>query len=97
MDDCREHAKKYSKSYNYESSPWKTNFEEMCKKTALKRVLKYAPMKSDFVRAIVQDETIKNDISEDMYSVQSEPIEADFEEVNTETGEVTQNEQINAE
>ena len=97
MDDCREHAKKYSKAYNYESSPWKTNFEEMCKKTALKRVLKYAPMKSDFMRGIVQDGTIKTEISEDMYSVPSETIETEFEEVNTETGEVTPNATSNAE
>ena len=97
MDDCREHAKKYSKAYNYESSPWKTNFEEMCKKTVLKRVLKYAPMKSDFMRGIVQDGTIKTEISEDMYSVPSETIETEFEEVNTETGEVTPNDQVNAE
>ena len=72
MDDVRKHAAKYSKAYNSSFSPWKTNFEEMAKKTVLKKVLKYAPLKSDFVRATVQDEVIKKNLSEDMYSVPDE-------------------------
>ena len=68
MDDIRAHAKKYSQSYGSSYSPWSTSFEEMAKKTVLKRVLKYAPMKSEFVRGVVQDETIKTTISDDMYA-----------------------------
>lgn len=89
MDDVRIHAEKYSKSYSYSSSPWQSNFEEMAKKTVLKKVLKYAPLKSDFVRGIVQDETIKSEISSDMYEVNNETVfEAEYTEVDTETGEV---------
>lgn len=90
MEDVRKHAAKYSKAYNSSFSPWKTNFEEMAKKTVLKRVLKYAPLKTEFVRAATQDEVIKNTISDDMYDVPSENIiDAEFSEVvDAETGEV---------
>lgn len=89
MDDVRNHSAKYSKAYGSGFSPWKTNFEEMAKKTVLKRVLKYAPLKSDFVRAAVQDETIKKGLSDDMYSVPNETImDAEFVDVDETTGEV---------
>jgi recombination protein RecT len=90
MDDVKLHASKYSKAYGSSFSPWKSNFEEMAKKTVLKKVLKYAPMKSDFVKAVVQDETIKTEISSDMYEVSNDLVEAEFKEVeiNEETGEV---------
>lgn len=56
VDDAMAHGKKYSKSFS--NGPWQTNPEEMMMKTVLKRVLKYAPLKSDFVRAAAADETV---------------------------------------
>ena len=90
IDDVRAHAKKYSKAYG--NGPWQTNFEEMAKKTVLKKALKYAPLKTEFVRGLSADETIKSDISEDMFSVPDETvIEADGYEVDGATGEVLEN------
>ena len=96
IDDIRKHAAKYSKSYSSNFSPWKTSFEEMAKKTVLKRVLKYAPMRTDFVRAVTADEQIAK-IDENHQGAEMPEIfyEADFEEVtgealvvDEETGEV---------
>lgn len=94
VDDVQRHAQRYSKSYGSGTSPWRSNFDEMAKKTVLKRALKYAPLKSDFVRGVAQDETIKAELSDEMYSVPDETVfEAEGEEigstaVDTETGEV---------
>lgn len=80
-------AKKYSQSYSSSYSPWQTNFEQMALKTVLKRTLKYAPLKSDFVRGMAQDETIKADLSDDMFSVADTTIwEGEYTEKETDDG-----------
>lgn len=39
VDEIIEHAKKYSKSFNNPESAWKTNFDDMAKKTVLRLLL----------------------------------------------------------
>ena len=82
VDDVQEHARKYSKSYGSSFSPWKSNFDEMAKKTVLKRCLKYAPIKTEFSRSISADETIKTTIAADMAEQADETdyIDAEFVE-----------------
>lgn len=93
VEDIKAHAAKYSQSFGSSFSPWKSNFDAMAKKTVLKQCLKYAPMKSDFVKGMAADETIKHELSDDMYSVPDETvyedaIEAEAEVISeVETGE----------
>lgn len=97
VEDVRAHAKKYSQSFSSAYSPWTKNFEEMAKKTVLKKALKYAPLKSDFVRGIVVDETIKREITEDMYAAPSIEIEYEVDEDGVIQDEPTSNELTEAE
>ena len=93
--DIDKHRAKYSKAKN---SPWDTAYEEMAKKTVLKKVLKYAPLKSDFHRAASADESVRRELSNDMLDLPAEYVESgDYEVVeeptsgamiDTETGEV---------
>lgn len=66
------YAKEYSKSFDSSFSPWKTNYVEMAHKTMVKKVLKFAPLKTDFSHALSTDGTIKHEISADMSEVRSE-------------------------
>lgn len=70
----RERVDKHSKEFSQAvqkgwTSPWKTNYDAMAKKTVLKEVLKYSPKSIEINNVIASDETIKEEISDDMSTV----------------------------
>lgn len=97
-DDVETFARKKSKAYN--NGPWKTDFDEMAKKTVLKKVLKYAPLKTEFARAVASDESVKTmkmdepadmlDAPNEIYTIENEPDKPEEvpQGVDPETGEV---------
>lgn len=55
-EDIEAHAKKFSKSYNSASSPWKTSFDAMATKTLLRGLLgKYGIMSIEMAGALAHD------------------------------------------
>lgn len=87
-DDCIKHGQKYSKTYR--NGPWQTEPEEMAKKTVLKKVLKYAPLKTEFVTADSAVYNFDENTGDINIIPDDEPIETTA--VDVETGEVISNE-----
>lgn len=96
VDDIKKHMNQYSKAAKSGFSPWSTNFDAMAKKTVIKQVLKYAPIKTEFTRAMAADGTIKTSIADNMVdepdetvvTVEAEPVAES--NVDAETRETTQ-------
>ena len=86
--DIDRYAQTFSRAFASDYSPWKTNYEAMAKKTVIKQLLKYAPIKTEFRKALSMDETIKTDLSVDMAEVRNEEIEYVVDDsAKTNTGE----------
>lgn len=66
LDEVKRIRDTYSKGKDADTSPWKTEFEEMGKKTILRRLSKLLPMSIEIVSAIASDETVKTEITENM-------------------------------
>src|SRR5690625_2463241 len=54
-----------SASANSRHSPWKTDYEEMAKKTVIRHMWKYLPISVEVQQQAVKDEVVKKDITED--------------------------------
>lgn len=70
-----EHAKRFSKCYIkkdnkfMDDTPWASHFDSMAKKTVLIQLMKVLPKSAELQRAINMDETIKNEVSNDMTTI----------------------------
>lgn len=102
IEEIKAHAQKFSQTYRRGAGIWKEHFEEMSKKTVLKRLItKWAPKSIEMQRMAMFDQSVvhgnvdKFEEATPEYTdnmPQSQPIEVtDFEEVedvDKETGEI---------
>ena len=93
-DDMRKYSKKYSKSFNSQSSPWKTEPDAMGIKTMLRKLLgKYGIMSVEFATAMAADgDTLSP--SGQLESDVSQFANQAFIDVDTDTGEVMEPEAV---
>lgn len=106
--EIEEHAKKFSASYSYDlmwnkkTSVWTSQFDEMALKTMIKKILKFAPLSSEYKIAEVTDQsTIKKvDIDEETGEIILNQDDVNFsdssniEEIDTTEGEIIGKEKI---
>lgn len=63
--DIEAHRDRYSQSRMAgKSSPWDTEFDEMAKKTMVKKLLKYLPVSVELLESLSKDETVVSQMSE---------------------------------
>lgn len=95
--DAERYGRKFSKSFNYNDSPWQTNFDSMAKKSCLIQVLKYAPKAIEsqgLTQAMAFDnanfkDSVRDSNGDMEFKVDYEVVEKDVpDNVDKETGEI---------
>lgn len=70
-EELKAHAKKYSKSYQYNSGLWADDFDSMSKKTVLKQLIsKFGPLNTQLQEAIQKDQTIDGEYADNPNKVE---------------------------
>lgn len=69
--------RKRSKAAN--NGPWVSDYEEMAKKTVIRRMWKYLPISIEIQEQAARDETVKKDIEDEPKSVYDDVIDVEFE------------------
>lgn len=69
IDTVMMSSKSYDTKTKQPTGPWKDHYEEMAKKTVIRRAWKYLPISVDDARVVEQEGTVKHQIAEDMSTV----------------------------
>lgn len=69
IDTVMMSSKSYDTKTKQPTGPWKDHYEEMAKKTVIRRAWKYLPISVDDARVVEQEGTVKHEIAEDMSTV----------------------------
>lgn len=97
IEEIKAHAQKFSQTFRRGSGIWKDHFEEMAKKTVLKRLItKWAPKSIEMQRMAMFDQAVVNGNIEDIDN--ANVVYADNQkEERHERGEVTEFEEVDTE
>lgn len=91
VEEVTAHAKRYSKSYHSNSSPWATDFDAMALKTCLRLLLgKYGVMSVEMQKAYVEDSTDVVGFADQAIMGEGETIEADATVIDEAIGDIDQ-------
>lgn len=81
VEEMKAFAQRHSASFSKSDSPWQNFFDEMAKKTMIKRVLKYAPLSVELAQAVAIDGTAKNTDLENITEIDMDLVmDADYTE-----------------
>lgn len=92
IEDIRNASQGYKTAikYNRQDSPWIAHFNEMAKKTAIRRLFKYLPVSIEIQQAVGLDEAGEEGFSQDNgYVIDGVASSVQQETIDAETGEIT--------